>query len=149
MFYTPGNVLIEVRMVCRCWLVLAAQLVARDPVLSQFLTGKLNAGAVPAPSSAKNDDCMAALLRMCKELLQPGGADPMHLVQKLRLHRPALARQYGDVHEHQDWTEGLYCLLDILEGTSDQHMKEVSMRSSHRLYLHNKLGQRPCSPALR
>ena len=100
--------------------------------MCQFLHDKLTAGAVPATPPTDKDDCLTMLLHLFKQLLQPGGANPMMLARKLRLYKQEFARSCGEdgCMVHQDWSEGLYLIIKMLVETTNPHMEQVRMLCS-------------------
>ena len=135
---------IETRLVlrpacCRCWAIVGLQCLVRDPVASQWLHALTQAVALPSGVAQGQLDAepeLQTLLRLCNGLRQPQEpafqlapepADPVALVNQLRLHDKKLLSELLKVRQqagkpesfrHQDWGEGFLLLLNALTATT-------------------------------
>ncbi len=121
----------EFHICCRCWFNVGANAVARDPVGSQWLMEKVDAGLVPATSASDSESCMTTLLRVCHDMSQAGRAVHLHdLLHQVGLYNPQLVilneqdKQLAS-QPHQDWTEGLESILGMLAENIPPELQQV------------------------
>ncbi len=109
-------------MRCRCYINVVANVLVRDPQLSQYLVDSVNNGRVPTSAPIKSDSWLTELLRLCDcVLLRNGPCNCEALLDKVRDVYPELVeRDSKGVKKaeqfQQDWALPLQYLLDELTG---------------------------------